>query len=137
MALGILESVRTARAQLLIDALDAGAAGGTIKLYTASRPATGAAITDQTLLATLTLSATSGVAAAGVLTFNAITADSSADATNTIAWGRAADSDGNFVLDLSCTATSGGGDIEFNTLSTIIGNTVSVNTGGTFTEGNA
>lgn len=135
MALGILESIRTARSQLIVDAIDGGAGAGKLQLYNGTRPATGAAITTETLLGTLTFSDPCGVSASGVLTFSAVT-DGTALATNTISWARIVDSTDAFVLDLSCTATGGGGDIEFSSLAVVEFGAITV-TGGAFTEGNA
>ena len=73
---------------------------GVLKLYTGTQPATAdTALGAQTLLGTLTFSATSAPAAvAGVLTFSAITSDTSADATGTAAWFRALKSDTTTVV---------------------------------------
>jgi hypothetical protein len=57
------------------------------------------ALGAQVLLAELRFNATSAPAAtAGVLTFNAITSDTSADATGTATWYRALKSDGTTVV---------------------------------------
>lgn len=135
MALGMATTLRNARLQKIIDAIDAGAAGGKLKIYNGSRPATGGAAT--TLLGTLTFSTTSAPApSGGVLTFDTITADSSADATGTATWARITDSDDNFVMDLSVGATGSGADIELSTTSIVAGGVISV-TSATITEGNA
>jgi len=136
MATGFATTLRTARAQAIVDAIDAGAAGGTIKIYDGTQPATGAAITTQTLGATLTFSGTCGTVTDGVLTFSAITEDSSADASITATWARIADSNGTFVLDTNVTATAGGGGIELNPVALTAGGAVAIS-GGTITEGNA
>ena len=48
------DALRTSRAQLLAAAIDEGSAGpATIKIYTGTRPAPGAAVTSQVLLVTL------------------------------------------------------------------------------------
>ena len=74
------------------DAMAALVNGGTLKIYSVGSgvPATAAtAITDQVLLATLSLNATAfGAAVAGVATANAIVGDSSADATGTASFFR-------------------------------------------------
>ena len=73
---------------------------GVLKLYTGTQPATAdTALGAQVLLGTLTFSATSAPAAvAGVLTFSAITSDTSADATGTATWFRALKSDTTTVV---------------------------------------
>lgn len=82
---------------------DAGAAlfdNGYIRIYDAPQPTNGGdAITTQTLLAELRWNATAFPAASGgVLTPNAITADSSANNSGTAAWFRALKSDGTTTL---------------------------------------
>ena len=135
MAVGYATALRNSMLQALADAINAGAGAGTIKIYTASRPATGAAVGGATLLATLTFSdpAQSGIAA-GVLTFAAVTSDASADATGTAVWARIESSTPGFVADIGVGA--GSGDLNLNTTSIVTGGTVSINTGGTITDGN-
>jgi hypothetical protein len=113
--------------------IDAGTAGK-LRIYNGTRPATGGTAT--TLLAELTLSVTSfGAASAGVITANAITQDSSANATGTATWFRITTSAGAAVLDGSVGVTSSGEDLELNSVSIGIGNIVDV-TSLTITEGN-
>ncbi len=78
-------SVRNARLDAITSAIGAS---GKLKIYSGSQPTDAdTALGAQVLLASLALSATSAPgASAGVLTFNAITNDSSADATGTAAW---------------------------------------------------
>ena len=68
--------------------------GGSLRIYSvgSGRPANPSVdITDQVLLAELTFGSPAfGAAVAGVLTANAITSDSDANATGTAAWYRAA-----------------------------------------------
>jgi len=100
-------------------------APGTLKIYTGAQPANPQTAVTGTLLATLTFSTTSfGAAVAGVATANAITEDSSADATNTAGYARIADGAGAAVMDLSVTATGGGGDVQLNTVSIVAGGPV-------------
>lgn len=107
---------------------------GLLRIYDGSRPATGGTAT--TLLAELTLgSPFAAGAAAGVLTANAITGDTSANATGTATWFRIVKSDGTtHVLDGSV-GTSGQ---DLNLTSTSIVATEPVNvTSLTITRGNA
>lgn len=137
MALGLNVTVRNARLNVIRDALDAGATGGLLLIYDGTRPATGAAVTTQVLLGTLTFSATSAPnASGGVLTFNAITEDSSADATGTATWARATDSNSSFVMDMSVGTTGSGADIIMNTTSIVTGGPIRVDSG-TLTDGDA
>jgi hypothetical protein len=86
-----------------------------VKVYDGSQPAgPGTAITTQTLLGTLTCSATPAPATSnGVITFNAITQDSSADATGTAAWYRLTTSGGTAIVD--GTVGTSGADLNLNT----------------------
>jgi hypothetical protein len=73
---------------------------GYLRIYSGTQPATAdTALSGNTLLAELRFAATSAAAAsAGVLTFSAITSDTSADATGTAAFYRALKSDGTSVV---------------------------------------
>ena len=131
MALGMAAALRNAR----LDAISTFAGSGALlRIYDGSRPATGGTAT--TLLAELTLgSPLAPAASGGVLTLNAITQDSSANATGTATWGRIVKSDGTtFVTD--CSVGTSGSDINFATVSFVSGAAVQV-TSATITEGNA
>lgn len=134
MALGYVVAVRNSRLNVVRDALDAGAGAGLLRIYDSSRPATGGTAT--TLLAELTFSDPSAAnASGGVLTFNAITADSSANATGTATWWRGVDSTGAAVVDGNC-GTSGS-DMNLNSTSISSGVQVSATGTNTITAGNA
>ncbi len=122
MALGFATTLRTARASQIVAAIDAGAGAGKLRLYNGTRPATGGTVT--TLLAELTFSDPCGTVTNGVLTFNNITSDASADNTGTATWFRIVDSTGAFVLDGTITVTGGGGDITMTSTSIQAGVTV-------------
>lgn len=125
MAVGLATAIRNNILQQLINAIDAGAGPGTLKIYDGTRPATGGAAT--TLLGTLTFSDPCAAApSSGLLTFSAITADSSADATSTATWARVADSTGAFVMDLSVGAPGSGADIELTDVNVVAGGTITV-----------
>lgn len=97
-------------------AIDAGAAGGTIKIYNGTMPADAdTAVGTQVLLGTLTFSTECGTVSAKSLTMASITQDSSADATGTATWARIADSDGATVMDIDCSVTGGTGALQLNT----------------------
>jgi hypothetical protein len=135
MTIGYAVATRNARLDAINTLLNAGSGAATLKIYAGTRPATGGTAT--TLLGTLTFSDPAAASASsGVLTFSAITQDSSADATGTATWARAADSAGTFVFDCSVTATGGGGDIQLNTTSIVIGGPISI-TSASITAGNA
>lgn len=107
-------------------ALDAGVGAGIIAIYSGTIPATVAtALSGNTLLAQLTFSnPVAAAASSGVLTFSAITQDASANATGTASWFRlyssadgATISEANAVMQGTVTATGGGGDITFTSVS--------------------
>lgn len=107
---------------------------GLLRIYDGTQPSTGGTAT--TKLAELTLgSPAAGSASAGVLTFNAVTNDSSADATGTATWFRIVKSDGTtHVLDGS--VGTSGADLNLNTVSIVAGGPIQV-TSCTITAGNA
>lgn len=134
MAIGYVPTLRNARLNAVSAAIDAGAGAGLLRVYDGTRPATGGTAT--TLLAELTFSDPSAAAASGgVLTFSAITADSSANATGTATWARAVDSTGAAVADFNV-ATSGS-DININSTGISSGVQVSASGTNTITAGNA
>jgi hypothetical protein len=108
--------------------LDIGSGPATIAIYSGTQPADGdAALSGNTLLATLTMSDPAAPAAsAGVLTFSTITEDTGADATGTATWARVRSSDGAQGFDCDVTATGGGGVIELNTVSIVAGGPVRI-----------
>jgi hypothetical protein len=118
----------------MLDAITTRAgANALLRIYDGTRPARGGTAT--TLLAELTCGATFAPAAsAGVLTLNAITQDSSANASGTATWFRIVQSGGsNFVLD-GDVGTSGS-DLNLTTTTIVSGQPVSV-TSFVITEGN-
>lgn len=132
MTLGINATVRNARLNAIRDAIDAGATGGFLRVYDGVRPATGGTATI--LLAELTFSDPCAAAATGgKLTFSAITADASANATGTATWCRIVDSTGAFVADGS--VGTSGADYNLNTTAITAGVQVSC-TSAEITEGN-
>lgn len=104
-------TLRNARGHAIIDAIGTGGAG-TINFYTATRPAAGAAITSQTLLATVECSLPAGTVTGGVVTFSAITDDILADKTGAATWVRVLDGNGDWVIDMDVTLTAGAGPVK-------------------------
>lgn len=97
-----------------------------LRIYDGTRPATGAAITTQTLLGELTCGSPLGTVATQQLTMNAITRDSSANASGTASWWRLLKSDGTtFVMDGSCGLS--GADMNLVSLSIIAGQPIEIN----------
>jgi hypothetical protein len=122
----LTNALRSAAANQIRNLVDAGATGGTIKIYTASQPATADdALTGQTLLGTLTFSTTSAPDATnGVLTFSAITEDTTADATGVAVWARIQDSNGVNVFD--CDVGTAGATINLNTVNIVAGGAIRI-----------
>ena len=120
----ITNAVASALADAFTTALDAGTAG-IITIYTGTIPTNAnTAIGAQTLLATLTFSATSfGAASNGVITANAITSDSSADATGTAAWARILTQGGGTTICDIDVGTSGA-TMNFNTVAFTSGSVI-------------
>lgn len=98
MALNTQIADATANAQA--DILATNLNTGYLRIYSGTQPATAdTALSGNTLLAELRFNATAAPAASGgVLTFNAITADSSADNSGTASFFRALKSDGTTVV---------------------------------------
>jgi hypothetical protein len=112
-----------AAADAVSDLLD----NGYLRIYDGAQPTDAdTAIGAQVLLAELRFNATSAPAAvAGVLTFSAITADSSANATGTAAWFRALKSDGTTAVFDGTVGTSGA-NLNLNSIAIQSGAAVSV-----------
>lgn len=135
MAISYSTAIRTARMQVVEDAINFATGAGTLKLYSGVRPATGAAITTQTLLATLTFTTDCGTTASGALTLAAVEDDTDAAADGVATWARIEDGDAAFVADLSV-GTAAPADLILSNTTIVAGGTVSI-TSGVLTEGNA
>lgn len=113
-------------------------ASAILKIYSGTQPATGGA--ETTVLAQLTCNATFAAAAsAGVLTLNAVTSDSSANASGTATWFRIYQSDGTtHVLDGDVSTTAAGtGDLQLDDTAIVLGGTVALGGPNTVTAPNA
>lgn len=125
-------SVTGIRNPMLNAITSAVGASGLLRIYDGVRPATGGTAT--TLLAELTGNATFAPAASsGVLTLNAITQDSSADASGTATWFRWVTSGATFCFDGN--VGTSGSDLNLTTTTIVATQPVSV-TSWTITEGN-
>lgn len=133
MALKFSTTLRNSRADAITTAVGGS---GLLRIYDGTRPAgPGTAVTSQVLLAELTCNATFAAAASGgVLTLNAITQDSSANATGTATWFRIVTSGGTAVLDGD--VSTSGSDLNLTTVSIVATQPVSISSA-TITEGNA
>lgn len=130
LATRVSNAAAKAACDAIVDLLDAGAGAGTCKVYgdtQATDPDT--AVGAQTLLGTLTFSDPAFGAAAdanpgGRATASAITADASADNTDTATWFRCADSNGVAVIDGS--VGTGTNDMVLNTDAIVAGAEIAV-----------
>ena len=129
MTMGLASTLRTARAQEIIDAAGTGAK---LRLYNGSRPATGGSAT--TLLAEMVWTGEAiGSVSNGVITLNVPDAATGVG-DSTATWARIVTSANAFVADMS--VGTSGADLNLNTTTISTGVAVSV-TSGTITEGNA
>jgi len=118
----------TAARNALLDAITSTlGTSGLLRIYSGVAPANpGTALSGNALLAELALSATFAPAASsGVLTANAITQDSSADATGTASFFRLYKSDGTTCV-LQGTVGTSGADLNLVTTSIIASQPVQV-----------
>lgn len=133
MALAFAATTRNGWLDSVNTLMNAGTGAALIRIYDGTRPATGGTAT--TLLAELTCSDPACAAASGgVLTFSAITQDSSANATGTATWFRIVDSDFTFVLDGN--VSTSGSDLNLTSTSITATEPVSI-TSATITAPNA
>lgn len=135
MALALTEAIRNAHLNEIRDAIDAGTGAGVINIYSGTRPSSGG--TETTLLGTCTFSDPSAPdASGGVLTFDSITEDSSADDTGTATWARIEDSDGNWVADMDVGESGSGAELILNTTDIVSGGPIRIDSA-SLTAGNA
>jgi hypothetical protein len=133
LALAYSTTVRNNRMVQVRDAIDGGAGAGLMRIYDGTRPASCGTAT--TLLAELTHSdPCAGAPSGGALTFSAITADASANATGTATWYRDVDSTGTCCVDGN--VGTAGAELNLNSTSIATGQNVAC-TSKVYTEGNA
>jgi hypothetical protein len=120
-------AITVAVANAMLDALGVLADSGKLRFYNDPKPAgPGTAISTQTLLAEATMNADAFPAAANnQLTANAITQDSSIDASGTATWARLWKSDGTTAL-IDLTVGTAGCDINMANNVLVAGGTLSV-----------
>jgi hypothetical protein len=122
----LLTSWANAHRSVAADALGPEYNSGKLRIYSGTRPTdANTAIGSQTLLAELTMNSTAfGAASNGVITANAITQDSAADATGTASFYRIFKSNGTTVLHDGEVGTSGA-NLNLSTTSIVAGQPVS------------
>jgi alkylated DNA nucleotide flippase Atl1 len=132
MAVAYSTALRNARLDAITTAVGAS---GKLRIYDGTRPSSGGTATN--LLAELTLGSTFAAAASGgVLTANAITGDTSADASGTATWWRVVTSGGTFVMDGDAGASGSGKELILDSTSIVETGEVDV-TSFVITAGNA
>lgn len=121
MALRLATATRNAAANAAFDLLNSG----TIQIRTGAQPTNVADAASGTLLGTLTFGSTAfGAASTGVKTANAITSDTSADASGTAGHARLLDSGTAIHSDATC--AQGSGDFNFDNNVIVSGGTIAV-----------
>jgi hypothetical protein len=136
LAPSISTASRSAAADAVVDRLDLGGSAGQVRIYSGTAPAdVNAALSGNTLLATLPLSATAfGNAASGVATAAAITSDTNAAASGTATFFRAGSVTGGVITPvIQGEVGTSGADMNLNSVAITAGGTVSL-TGFTYTQ---
>lgn len=121
------DPLRTARVQLLAMAIDTGSDGpATLKIYSGSRPAPGAAITDQLLATLLFTHPCAQTVSGGMLTLKPL-AEQLVTGNGIPSWGRISDRDDDFVADLDVGPTGSGADIQIPAVELFTGAMLRIN----------
>jgi len=140
MTIGLSTTLRNARLQHILDAIDAGGdeyGGGHFLIYSGDRPATGVAIDEyeNILLLNFALSWPCGSITDGVLTFGAVgSVVGLAEGVATFA--RLVDEGDLFVADLSVSVVGGVGEVQLDYTDIHVGTVVNC-VSAVITEGNA
>jgi hypothetical protein len=116
----------------------AAGSGAKILIYAGAQPSGGGSAAGNTLLGELSISgAFAGAATSGVLTLNATTQDSSANASGTATWFRVTTSADVWVFDGDISGTGGNGDLIIDNTAIILNGTISMSGVNTLTAPNA
>jgi len=123
----VTTAVRSTLAQELIAAMANGTTNPNpiIEIYAGNMPASMGGTIVNTKLATLTLTTTVATESNGVITFETITEDSSADNTDRAAWCRVLDRESTEVIYLTIN-DDGSGEINFNSADLVAGSPVAI-----------
>lgn len=116
--INLSNALRDARSQAIAAAFGANAG---LTIYDGTRPAPGAALTDQVALVILELAGATSTG--GVLTFDPIP-EAMAQNNGTATWARI--TSGAFVADLGVFASGSGGDIELSNVNILAGALIQV-----------
>lgn len=131
----IVTSLRSTMAQSMLSALANGTTSAPqIEMYDGTMPDNIGDTITGTLLAEFDMTNTVGTESNGVITFDAIASDSSANATGTATWARLLDRDSAEVLYLTVSGVGAGGEIQLSNTAITAGEPVTI-TSGTITVG--
>lgn len=126
----ISTAAAAAACNAVVDLLDGGSGAGYAEIRTGSQPASVATAASGTLLGTVTLSdpafGNATTASPAVATANAVTSDTTADATGTAGWFRAFDSAGTAVEDGTCGLSGSGAEMILDSTSIVAGGTIAI-----------
>lgn len=123
-------ATKSVLAQEIIDKIATGtAASPSLQLYDGAMPAAIGDAIAGTLLAEFQITNAVGTESNGVITFDAIADDASADATGDPTWGRILDRDGAERIHMTASAQGGAGEIQVNPGTITAGEPVSVSLG--------
>ena len=126
MSIRLSTTARSAAADAVVDLIDAGAAAGTLKIYSGSVGTTANDTPAGTLLATIAWADPAfGAASSGVATATDPAAVN-ASASGTAGCFLVEDSNGNNVFDGTVTATGGGGDLTLSSTALVSGSPVDI-----------
>ncbi|WP_247365071.1 hypothetical protein [Ralstonia pseudosolanacearum] len=107
-------------------ALDAGVAGGLLRLYSAPRPEIGQALAEQVLLAEVRLPQPCMANLEGGRLVFAPIGQALCRRSGIVAWARLCDSDGRWVGDLDAGLPDSGAEVELSKLQVFAGGAVNV-----------
>jgi hypothetical protein len=126
MASGWSDAAVQARLTATLTLLDAGTLGAKVLMYTSPRPAEGAAITTQTLLATLVFPAVSFDTWGTDEAVLHEPPDVLCVGNGSVNWARLVDDNNVFLCDVDVGTTGSGAEIEMSDLTVYIGGTLKV-----------
>lgn len=116
MTLRVIESLRNAACDAVVDGIDTGTGGGTVELYTGSPPAAITDATSESLICAFSLDEPAfGDAVGGVASANGLPKTQASNVDGEIGWARVLDEDGNPLWDEDDVSTSGSSAITVNT----------------------
>lgn len=129
MTVNISMQARNDAGDAIVDLVDGGTINpnGYMEIRTGSKPSTPQVAATGTLLATLNFSNPAfGTFSNGHTFANAISNDTSVDASGRAGYFRIYNCDGTAIMDGDITVTGGGGDIEFDVVDFILGGVVAI-----------